>query len=175
MKTTNRRFIGLSHLCLVVTSQILCLWLLLSTPAVLQGSEHPCGINRSGGMDQPGHDQRLGQPSQHSGNVPVLETQTAPHAPQRQCSAHHVSRSLLHLPLESPMCHSLPSPMLVSPYHFSAVTSCTPVAIVQLEVITSGILCLQGEGVPGHHHRAGTSQSHVLRLPVWWSERGERV
>lgn len=34
--------------------------------------------------------------------------------------------------------------------------------------------CLQGQVIPGYHHRAGTAQSHVLRLPVWWSELGER-
>lgn len=70
-----------------------------------------------------------------------------------------------------PMCHPSPSPTpsypppprtLTSLCETLTVTSCTPVAVVQLEVITMGILCLQGEGVPGHHHRAGTSQSHVL-------------
>lgn len=78
---------------------------LSSTPTVLQASKHPCGLNRSGGVDQRGHDQRLRQPSWHFGGIPVLETQTAPRAPQRQCSAHHVSHSsfTLSLTLVSPL------------------------------------------------------------------------
>lgn len=91
----------------ICSSSTLCLWLFLSTPAVLQGFKHPRGIDRSGGVVQPEHDQRFGQPSQHSGSVPVLEKQTAPLAAQRQRSAHHVSVILLPLIFPSAILHSL--------------------------------------------------------------------
>lgn len=71
----------------------------LSAPAVLQAPKHQGGVDRLGGVDQPGLNQRHGQPSQHSGCIPVLEEQTAPQAAQRQRSAHHVSHpTLISLP-----------------------------------------------------------------------------
>lgn len=63
----------------------------LCSSTVLQGPQHPCGINRPGGVDQRGPDQRLRQPPQHFGSFSVVERQAAPRFAQRQCPAHHVS------------------------------------------------------------------------------------
>lgn len=143
----------------------------LSAPAVLQALEHQGGVDRPGGVDQPGLNQRHGQPSQHSGCIPVLEEQAAPQAAQRQRSAHHVSHPTLVRPPD--LTHT---PPLIPPLYLGTITTnIFRLAFVQLEVIVTGVLCLQGEVVSGHHHRSGTSQSYVLRLPIGRREHGERV
>lgn len=37
------------------------------------------------------------------------------------------------------------------------ITICIPVTIVQLELICSGLLCLQGEGISGYNNRPGSA------------------
>ena len=68
----------------------MCFYLGIPLP-VLQGPEHPGGSDRSGGVVEPGPDRRVGQPLQHAGSFPGLETQAAPRPAQRQRPAHHVS------------------------------------------------------------------------------------
>ena len=68
----------------------MCFYLGIPLP-VLQGPEHPGGSDRSGGVVEPGPDRRVGQPLQHAGSFPGLETQAAARPAQRQRPANHVS------------------------------------------------------------------------------------
>ena len=84
----------------------MCFYLGIPLP-VLQGPEHPGGSDRSGGVVEPGPDRRVGQPLQHAGSFPGLETQAAPRPAQRQRPAHHVSGPALPRPPRPPLSTSL--------------------------------------------------------------------